>query len=179
MEKLIEQLSDWARSAAPADVELLLNDTVRFTCATFFEKIGACEGSLWWRYENRDFLEICYNSGPQADQLVGLVQQPLDEGIVSMVYHTGEAVYTNQVDSNPDHSKQVDLQLKQTTQAMLGVPLYLGEETVGVVSAVILETDSNRSFGFEDLEIMQLLAESLRSNWEWALVRKELDLTTS
>ena len=108
MQEQEEQIAQWLEQASAKDVELVIDETTRFACKTFFDSIGACEGSVWWKYSKADYLEICYNSGARAQKIEGQIQQPLSEGIGSMVFHTGEAVYTNQLQSNPDHSKEVD-----------------------------------------------------------------------
>lgn len=166
MKDFVEEIERWIDRATRQEVEQLIGPTTRFVCASLFEKMGACEGSVWWRYSDSDYLEVCYNSGPGEERMVGKVQQPLSEGIISLVFHTGEPVYTNQVNDNPDHSKQIDVELSQQTQCMLASPILLGDTIVGVISAVVLDSKSEKRFEYGDLEIAQHLSEILRSLWE-------------
>ncbi|MGB0370353.1 MAG: GAF domain-containing protein [Opitutales bacterium] len=161
-----EKIADWIAAAGPLNVGELVGETTRFVCANVFEKMGACEGSLWWNFPDSDYLEVCYNSGAAAERLVGQVRQPLSEGIISLVFHTGEPAYTNQINENPDHSKQIDIELSQQTSRMLASPLMLGEEIVGVISAVVLSEDSTKRFEYSDLESAHHLTEILQSLWE-------------
>ena len=166
MEGQEAQISRWLENADPSEIQSLIDDTARFACRAFFAAIDASEGSLWWKYSQADYLEICYNSGSRAPKMEGEIRQPLAAGIVSMVYHTGEAVYTNQLQTNPEHCKEVDRQLSQNTQSMIVAPVLLGGEPTAIISAVILDDESSKDFDFSDLEAMQHLAEMLRSYWE-------------
>src|SRR5579864_5087465 len=61
-----------------------------------FDKIGAHEGSIWLLDEPKENLVVAYNSGPNAQQIVGF-KQSLNRGIISLVVATEQAFVENQV----------------------------------------------------------------------------------
>ncbi|MEM7674085.1 MAG: GAF domain-containing protein [Verrucomicrobiota bacterium] len=170
MKRYTDRVADWVAQASQSDVKELMGPTTKFVSSNFFEKMGACEGSLWWRYSETEFLEVCYNSGPNSERIVWQIRQPFSDGIVSLVFHTGEPAYSNQLSDNPDHSKQIDQKLSQQTVRMLASPLVLGGEIVGVASAVVLDPSSAKRFEYADLEMTQHLSEILRSLWERQII---------
>ena len=155
-------------------VQELLTESTRFLSSLVFKNIGACEGSLWWHYSGTDYLEVCYNSGPNPERLVKVVKQPLSEGIISLVFHTGEPAYTNKANQNPEHSKRIDEALEQQTSRMLACPLFLGGEVVGVISAVVLSAESNKCFDYQDLSAVRHMSELLEAYWQ-AIILKMSD----
>lgn len=164
-----ETIDDFIARMAPETVAELVAVPVKYFCKLVFEQIGACEGSLWWKYPDADHLEIIYNSGPVSEKLVGKVKQPLSEGIVSLVYHSGEPLYTNQICDEPNHSKYIDTELGQETHRLLACPLLVGGRIVGAITAVVLDKNSTKHFGFSDLESVQNLSEMLQFYWERAI----------
>ena len=102
-----------------------------------FARIAADEGSIWLLDEGKKHLEVAYNSGPQADNIVGF-KQPLGQGIVSLVVASENAFVENQVFKNAKHSKTLDNKLHTTTYAMIAVPFYFLSQVRGVITCVQL-----------------------------------------
>jgi hypothetical protein len=145
-----------------------------------FDKIGADEGSIWLLDEGKKNLVIAYNSGPNADRIVGF-KQPSNQGIVSLVIATEQAFVENQVYKNAKHSPRLDQKLRSTTYAMIAVPFYFVNQIRGVISCVQLVTvtannqpapDGKTARGFHphDLPVIQTAAIILRDLIDYRLL---------
>jgi len=138
------------------------------------QKVGASEGSVWLLDENRQNLVIAYNTGPRAAEIVGKVKQPLTEGIVSMVVASEQSFVENEVYKNRQHSKLVDRQFDQVTEAMIVVPFYLLKHCRGVVSCVHLSEPgeiTGAKFTNANLGVIQLAAAVISDLIDYRLLR--------
>jgi len=116
-------------SICDATLLKLLNDS--------FERISADEGSIWLFDEAKENLVVAYNTGPNAQEIIGF-KQPLNKGIVSLVVATEQAFVENQVYKNAKHSATLDQKLQNTTYAMIALPLYFLNQVRGAISCVQL-----------------------------------------
>ena len=78
-------------------------------------------------------------TGTHAEQLVGRFKQPLNEGLICMVFASERPFLENEVWKNEQQSKRVDLFLGVQTCAMIAVPFYFLQACRGVVSCVQLK----------------------------------------
>ena len=117
---------------------------------------GTPELTCWLVNEAHTALDAVLGAGPLAARLEGSYSQPLDSGLVSVVFTTGQSVCRNRVKEDPNHNPLVDKMLGQTTEAMIAVPLRVGMAITGVLSTVHLEP--GRSFAAADLREIEFLA---------------------
>lgn len=109
---------------------------VKFLTETF-ERVCADEGSIWLLDEEKQHLVVAFNSGPNADKIVGF-KQPLNKGIISLVVATEQGFIENNVYKDAKYSAELDNKLHNTTYAMIAVPLYFLKQVRGVISCVQL-----------------------------------------
>ncbi|MBV9299040.1 MAG: hypothetical protein JO066_08690 [Verrucomicrobia bacterium] len=102
-----------------------------------FASVGATEGSIWLLDQEKEHLVIAYNSGPNAEKLLGF-KQPLSRGLLGTVFATEQGLVENKVYQNAQHDHQLNRMLRQTTYAMIVVPFYFLNERRGVISCVQL-----------------------------------------
>lgn len=118
--------------------------TMQEILVTTFQDVGADEGTLWLADLEQVSLTPVFNSGPHADDFVGQHVQPLNSGLVSMVYATEELFCEESVYQNEVHSKQLDKKLGMLTCSMIAAPFYFGSRIRGVISAVKLKPMDRR-----------------------------------
>lgn len=137
-----------------------------------FEKVSADEGTLWLAHKSKGVLVPVFNSGPGSKEFVAKFRQPLDRGVVSMVFHNEQAFCENEVYKNATHDETIDEALHQVTAAMIAVPFYFAHEPRGVVSCVRL---GEGEFTLEHLKAMQFCVMVLERLIDWHLLRGILD----
>lgn len=123
--------AEWARAGVIDDTSASL---CRELLARSARNASAEDTALW--LASADHLDPVLGSGPHADHFVGRFQQPLNAGIVSYVYASGQPICENAISSHPHHSSLLDSQLGITTDAMVAVPLVTAGQISGVLTCV-------------------------------------------
>jgi len=116
----------------------LLEPLMRQVLERGFAEAGAHEGTVWLLDEANEHLVPAHNTGPRAAELVGKFKQPLNTGLICMVFASEQPFLENEVWRNTQQSKLVDSLLQLQTCAMIAVPFYLLGTCRGVVSCVQL-----------------------------------------
>lgn len=160
-QKRQQRLSELFHQVPPARVKEWMGSLDRQRMRAVCDGLGGTEGSLWWKDPDGDELVICCNCGDRADELELAIRQPLSEGLVSLVFQSGEAVVVNDAQEHPSHSKRVDAVLEQATGAIMVAPLEVGGALRGVISVVILEKPGR--FSLDQLNRLQELADRVSS----------------
>jgi transcriptional regulator with GAF, ATPase, and Fis domain len=135
-------------------------------------RAAADEGTLWIASRDGKELIPVFNSGSDPDSFLRKVRQPLDRGVVSMVYHSGQPFCENEVTKNASHDHTVDEALSQVTAAMIALPFFFGGRRRGVLSCVRL---GHGEFEAAHLSELQLAASLLERLADWYLLQELLD----
>lgn len=161
--------SDWFSSGLVDEVTANL---LRELLSRSAERVHAANTALW--LSSGDHLNPILGSGPHAGQFVGEFRQPLDRGIVSYVFASGQPVCENAISANPQHSPLLDQRLGIQTDAMIAVPLVVGGEMSGVITCVHTRpagsTEEPSGFDSADLEEFEFAAACLGRLFEASLL---------
>jgi hypothetical protein len=117
----------------------LLDPLMRRTLEQGFADAGAHEGTVWIVDEPGGCLVPALNTGPQSEKLVGKFRQPLNAGLICMVFASEQPFLENEVWKNAQQSKLLDSHLQTRTYSMIAVPFYFLKECRGVISCVQLK----------------------------------------
>jgi hypothetical protein len=146
---LSERLERIAGSIHPEQFGSLLDPLMRQTIEHGFAEAGADEGTVWLLDQAGEFLVPAWNTGPHAERFVGKFKQPLNAGVICMVFSSEQPFLENEVWKNSRHSKLLDSTLKVQTGAMIAVPFYFLRGCRGAVSCVQLnKPDAPAGAGF-------------------------------
>lgn len=140
---LAERLERVAGSLRPEQFASLLDPLMRQTIERGFVEAGADEGTVWLPEQTGAFLVPAWNTGPQAERLVGKFKQPLSAGLICMVFSSEQPFLENEVWQNTRQSKLLDSMLEVQTNAMIAVPFYFLRACRGVVSCVQLNKNGS------------------------------------
>lgn len=121
-----------------AEFGALMEPLLREMFQNGMAEAGAHEGTIWIVDEAEEFLIPAFNTGPQADQIVGRFKQPLNAGLICMVFASEQPFIENDVSRSPGQSKLLDSLLQVETTALIAVPFYFLHACRGVVSCVQL-----------------------------------------
>jgi len=141
-----EHLHERVREAAAAlDGETfgdVFDPLMQLTARDGFEAVQAHEGTIWIADSAQEYLVPAFNTGPSSAQFVNQFHQPLNQGLISLVFRNGQSFCENQVYKNAQQDKTLDSKLHVLTCAMIAVPLYFAQNVRGVISCVQLK-DAN------------------------------------
>jgi len=153
-------------------IDNVTSNLLRELLARSAERVRAENTALW--LSSGDSLDPILGSGPHADKFVGEFRQPLDRGIISYVFASGQPVCENAIASNPQHSPLLDQRLKIQTDAMIAVPLVVNGEMAGVITCVHTRpadsTDPPSEFHSNELEEFEFAAACLGRLFEASLL---------
>ena len=107
-----------------------------------FRKIGAGHGAIWLVDRTGDNLVPVFGCGEHADEFLnGKFKLPTNQGLISMVFATGQPFCENNIHQNPGHSPLLDRKLGVRTEAMIAIPLTFANSLRGIISCVHLSED--------------------------------------
>lgn len=164
-EDLVEHLESWISGRTPTDLIGLFDGAAISLLREAFVHVGGCEGTIWLADAAGRHLVASYNSGDNADTMIGF-EQPIGSGIISMVFSQQQPYCENNIDPRNGHDDTLDRKMAKHTTALLAVPLYFAFGLRGVISCVQLEgaeTVSDRpadrkGFSSADIESLALVA---------------------
>ena len=150
-------------SIEPVNFASLLEPLARQVLQNGFDEAGAHEGSIWLPDAAGKHLVPAYNTGPNAGKIVGQFHQPLDCGLISMVFASEQPIVENDVSRNARQSKLLDNLLEMETHALIAAPFHFLRACRGVVSCVQLRSRAHSGpappgFSFDDLTKVQRAA---------------------
>jgi len=158
-----EHLHERVREAAAAlDGETFadfFDPLMQLTVRDAFDAVQAHEGTIWIADNAQEYLVPAFNTGPNAAEFVNKFRQPLNQGLISLVFRNGQSFCENQVYKNAQQDKTLDSKLHVLTCAMIAVPLYFAQNVRGVISCVQLK-DANAATpdpsGFSPAAILRI-----------------------
>jgi hypothetical protein len=148
-----------------------------------FAEAGAHEGTVWLVDAENENLVPAHNTGAQAAKIVGAFKQPLNSGLVCMVFASEQPFLENEVFKNSRQSKALDTLLQTETFAMIAVPFYLLGGCQGVVSCVQLKRPDAAGapppgFRPENLVRIQRMSAVLTRLLEYRILGRTIGWTT-
>ena len=128
-----------------------------------FAAATGADGVTLWRVEEDALVAI---ANPLEPSIVGL-RQPLDRGLISRVYLTGQSILEQTLQDNADHDRSIDSTLGTRGIAMMAAPVDPSDgNDGGVVSAVLLDRHQGPAdFSLAGLDRLTVLARTLSSEW--------------
>lgn len=154
--QLEDRLQRWADGIQVPEFIELMDPLVSRVLAAAFQWVGASEGTIWLANAESRHLTAAFNTGPLASELVGF-EQPLDQGIISLVYANEQAYCENEIAERETHDATLDQKLGKQTAALLAVPFYFAFGLRGVISCVQLrEAGEPPAPGFDSRHIEEL-----------------------
>ena len=139
-----------------------------------FRAAGADEGTIWLADRTEEILIPVFNSGPQAEEILKR-RQPVDRGIIGMVFSIQQAFCENEISRNPAQDRTIGEVVGFEIESMIAVPLNFARECRGVVSCVIRahsdKTGSEpRRFTGESLREVSLATYVVSSLFDYTLL---------
>jgi hypothetical protein len=135
---LEDKLNAIAASLSPGDIGALLDLNMQQCLKFALDEIQADEGSIWIADMENQKMVMAFNTGPDAEKLVGIFNQPMNSGLISMVFANENPFMENALYKDRRQDKTLDRMLAVKTISMIAVPLRFLEGCRGIVSCVLL-----------------------------------------
>jgi signal transduction histidine kinase len=162
--QLVDQVVEMKRMlgqlARLVEISLTLNSTLdpdrllNFIIDTGTD-ILECEGvSVLLYNEKTGELRFAASTGSDPEELAK-IPVPLDSSIAGAIFQHDRPEIINEMESNPQHFREVGKKTKFVTRNLVGVPMKIGEKTIGVLEGV---NKRHGEFGKEDVDILSVIA---------------------
>jgi len=155
---LQERLGSIGNSIQPHNFSSLLDPLACDVLQRGFAEAGAHEGTIWLLANDGKHLIPAYNTGPDAAKMVGKFQQPLNSGLICMVFASEQPIVENEVYKNARMSKLLDDMLQVQTYALIAAPFQFLKACRGVISCVQLKRPGANEREFPGFEFGHLTA---------------------
>lgn len=175
---LLERRLDGAsKSLTAGELDGLLGKVGREMFLLYSEAVAADSISIWLLDPAKTKLVVAYSEPDPA--FVGW-EQPLNEGLISLVVASEQALCENLVYQHTQHSKRADKAMDQITCSMIAVPFYLAGNLGGAVSCVQLKRSAEdpdpEGFSARHLNRISRLSSALERMVNYRLLVSLLDL---
>jgi len=147
-----QQLERAVSAAMAQRLSGALDPVARRVLLDGFRQVGADEGTVWIANPALGELIPVLNSGAEEGSFLRKFRQPLDRGVISMVFLSGQAFCENDVSQNSTHDRTIDTALSQVTAAMIAIPLFFANRPRGVVSCVRLGVGAFEVSHFREMQ---------------------------
>ncbi len=115
-----------------------------------FARESGADGVTLWKARDAHLAAV---ANPLEPGITG-IRQPLDSGLVSQVYLTGQAILEEKLAEHPAHDPAIDRILGKRCRSLMAAPVEAGDGG-GVVSAVVFD---GRPHGFVFADLGKLVA---------------------
>ncbi len=171
------RLTDYACRLTIDDLQGLMDPVNRDLFERAMEEIAADSGTIWLVDEGRTRMTVGYSH--RTPDLFAK-ELPLDEGLISLVMASEQAICENKVYEHAEHSKRIDNEIGMITCGMIAAPFYLGGSLRGVLSCVqwkkMAEDPDPPGFSAVHLRKVQRLSTVLERLLNYQLLRIIFDL---
>lgn len=172
-----QRLAEVASELTAEDLEQLLGAAGREMASVTIAALQADSASIWLVDSGRTKLVVSHTE-PNNDLLER--EQPLNEGLISLVLGSEQSICENQVYQHAQHSKRIDSELSQITCSMIATPFYAGGELRGVLSCVKLKNSPDApdppGFSAANLSRITRLSTTLERLLNYRILTRILDL---
>ena len=131
-----ERLNAVAATIRPENFASLLDPLMLDVLQRGFADATAQEGSIWLLDPPGNHLVPAWNNGAKAAEFVCRFRQPLDRGIISMVFASEQPFVENKVYQNQVFDPELDRRLGLRTCALIAAPFYFLKGCRGIISCV-------------------------------------------
>jgi len=138
------------------EISLVMNSTLELPpllaeimqSATEITAAEAASILLMDRYTHE--LRFAASTGSNTEHLMGIIV-PMDSSIAGAIVREGKATIIDDVSNDPRHFRQVDEKIDFQTQSILGVPMRIKDNLVGVIEVL------NKQVGrFDDDDLLHI-----------------------
>jgi len=175
-----KRLTESLAPPALAECHRTPSDLARHFINMSLRETQADEATIWLVNEEESHLHPVFNTGPNAAEILSRHKQPLEEGLIGMVFVNGQSLVENDVHLNENQSKRLDRMLGLQTRSLIAVPYHLFDRRQGVVSFVQLssseprEAEPQRGFNPGHLEEAENLVALIAQLTECSVMRHTL-----
>jgi diguanylate cyclase (GGDEF)-like protein len=158
----LDNLDQFVRLSFFADIGIGIAaaNTINEAMDQVMKKIGEIFSPISWSLllvdKETDELYFKLTTGPNAEKLQD-VRMPKNEGVAGWIVENGQSVLIDDVSKDPRHSTRMDDLSGFKTKSLIGVPLKVDSEVIGVIE--LINKLDEAPFTATELKVLSTIAE--------------------
>jgi signal transduction histidine kinase len=153
-QKMINQLARLVEISVTLNSKLELESLLEYILDSAAELLD-CEAASILLYDSKkDRLWFAAATGSSPKQLAE-ISVPLDNSIAGNIFQSNEPMIINDVETESRHYKDVSDQTHHEVRSLLGVPMQIKDQKVGVLEAI---NRKSTNFTFSDSKLLSIIA---------------------
>jgi signal transduction histidine kinase len=151
---MINQLARLVEISVTLNSKLELESLLEYILDTAAELLN-CEAASILLYDSKnDRLWFAAATGSSPKQLAE-ISVPLDNSIAGSIFQNNEPLIINDVEKESRHFKDVSNQTQHQVRSLLGVPMQIKDQKIGVLEAI---NRKSTDFTFSDSKLLSIVA---------------------
>jgi signal transduction histidine kinase len=153
-QQMINQLARLVEISVTLNSTLQLEPLLEYILDTAAELIKCEAASILLYDEIEDQLWFAATTGSTPKELAG-ISVALDDSLAGKIFLENEPLVINDVQQDARHNADVSEQIQQEVRSLLGVPMRIQDEKIGVLEAI---NKRSSSFSYSDIKMLSIIA---------------------
>ena len=153
-QQMINQLARLVEISVTLNSTLQLEPLLEYILDTAAELLD-CEAASILLYDQKQHqLWFAATTGSSPKELAG-ISVPLNNSIAGTIFQENKPLVINNVEREERHNTDVSEQIKHQVRSLLGVPMEIQDQKVGVLEAI---NKKSSTFSFADTKLLSIIA---------------------
>ena len=153
-QKMINQLARLVEISVTLNSTLQLEKLLEYIMDTAAELLDCEAASILLYDQKQNQLKFAATTGSSPKGLAGITV-PLDNSIAGTIFEENKPLVINDVDQDDRHNKDVSERIKLEIRSLLGVPMAIKDQKVGVLEAI---NKNSSIFSYSDIKLLSIIA---------------------
>jgi signal transduction histidine kinase len=153
-QKMINQLARLVEISVTLNSTLQLEPLLEYIMDTAAELLDCEAASILLYDQKQNQLKFAATTGSSPKELAGITV-PLDNSIAGTIFEDNKPIVINDIEKDERHNKDVSERIKHDVRSLLGVPMAIKDQKVGVLEAI---NKKFSIFSYSDTKLLSIIA---------------------
>jgi signal transduction histidine kinase len=153
-QKMINQLARLVEISVTLNSTLQLEPLLEYIMDTAAELLDCEAASILLYDQKQNQLKFAATTGSSPKELAGITV-PLDNSIAGTIFEENKPIVINDIEKDERHNKDVSERIKHEVRSLLGVPMAIKDQKVGVLEAI---NKKSSIFSYSDTKLLSIIA---------------------
>jgi len=153
-QKMINQLARLVEISVTLNSTLQLEPLLEYIMDTAAELLDCEAASILLYDQKQNQLKFAATTGSSPKELAGITV-PLDNSIAGTIFEENKPIVINDIEKDERHNKDVSERIKHDVRSLLGVPMAIKDQKVGVLEGI---NKNSSIFSYSDTKLLSIIA---------------------
>lgn len=153
-QRMINQLARLVEISVTLNSTLQLEPLLEYIMDTAAELLDCEAASILLYDQKQNQLKFAATTGSSPKELAGITV-PLDNSIAGTIFEENKPIVINDIEKDERHNKDVSERIKHDVRSLLGVPMAIKDQKVGVLEGI---NKNSSIFSYSDTKLLSIIA---------------------